>query len=98
MHSKSTGYALLAPAVLLSAGITLIPVLATIWLSFRRELPIFGISEFVAFGNYRVLAQDPRFWSAVGHTVYFVIVSVSFEVVLGTSIALLLNREFPGRA
>jgi multiple sugar transport system permease protein len=91
------GAALLAPAVAYTAAIPLLPVLATVWLSFRRQLPIFGISEFTGLDNYRFLLQDARFWNALGNTAYFVGVSVTLELLLGLGFALLLNQRFRGR-
>lgn len=39
-----------------------------------------------------------QFWSALWVTVFFAAVTVVFEVVLGTAMALLMNRSFTGRA
>jgi multiple sugar transport system permease protein len=96
-RGRAAPYALLAPAALLTAGVGLVPVLVTVWLSFRRQMPIFGVSEFIGLENYRFLLADARFWQALGSTAYFVAVSVPLEVALGLGFALLLNREFPGR-
>jgi len=90
-------YALLGPAALFVAGVALLPVLFTLWLSLRRQLPIFGVSRFVGFENYRFLLEDGRFWSASAHTGYFVLFSVTLELALGLGIALLLRQRFPGR-
>jgi trehalose/maltose transport system permease protein len=90
-------YGFLAPSVIFVSAIALVPVLYTIWLSFRREMPIFHISEFTGLGNYRFLMEDIRFWSALGKTAYFVVVSVFLELCLGLLLALLLNRKFRGR-
>ena len=91
-------YALLAPTVFYVAAIALLPILFTLWLSFRRQLPIFRISRFVALENYAFLLEDARFWNALGNTAYFVAVSVTLELVLGLGFALLLNQKFRGRA
>jgi multiple sugar transport system permease protein len=90
-------YGLLAPAVLYASGIALLPILFTVWLSFRRQMPIFGISEFTGLDNYRFLLEDPRFWNALANTGYFVFVAVALELALGLAFALLLHRTFPGR-
>jgi len=91
-------YALLAPTVFYVAAIALLPILFTLWLSFRRQLPIFHISQFVGLENYAFLLEDARFWNALGNTAYFVAVSVTLELVLGLGFALLLNQNFRGRA
>ncbi|SFW75229.1 carbohydrate ABC transporter permease [Amycolatopsis australiensis] len=39
-----------------------------------------------------------QFWSAIGVTVFFTVTTVVLEVVLGTAMALVMNRSFAGRA
>lgn len=90
-------YALVLPMLVYAAGIAVAPILLTLWLSFRRQMPIFDISRFVGLDNYRFLIEDARFWSALGNTAYFVVVAVGLELSLGLAFALLLHREFPGR-
>ncbi|AFH90336.2 carbohydrate ABC transporter permease [Corynebacterium pseudotuberculosis] len=43
-----------------------------------------------------VIATD--FWPAVGNTLFFTVVTVTLEIVLGMGMALVMNREFRGRA
>lgn len=97
VRERLSRYGLLGPAVVYVGGVALVPVLFTLWLSCRRQLPIFGISRFVGLGNYRYLLTDGRFWAALAHTMYFVVFSVALELALGIAIALLLNQKFPGR-
>jgi multiple sugar transport system permease protein len=97
LGSRTSRYGLVAPAVLFVAAIALLPILFTFELSFRRQLPIFGISEFVGLENYRFLLEDARFWNALATSAYFLAVSVPLELGLGLGFALLLQRTFPGR-
>ena len=48
-------------------------------------------------GEYFGLLVDGEWWGAVWNTIYFTLVSVSFETVFGTVIALVLNAQFRGR-
>ncbi len=92
MREQAKGNRFVVPAVVLLGLVTVYPVLAVLYLSLQRRLPIFGIAEFAGLDNYRFLLHDERFWNALGNTVYFTAVSVSLELVLGLLIALLLNR------
>ncbi|MGB7292367.1 MAG: sugar ABC transporter permease [Thermodesulfobacteriota bacterium] len=87
----------LAPAILIMAGVIIYPLVYVIWLSLHRRLLIFDISKFVGLDNFSFLLRDDRFWNALYNTVYFTAVSVSLELILGLSIAILLNRTFTGR-
>jgi multiple sugar transport system permease protein len=95
--ARGSGYGFLLPSVGLVTAIALGPMLFTLWLSFRHQMPIFGISEFVGLHNFQYMARDLHFWNAVAVTAYFVAVSVAIEVLLGLAFALLLNRTFRGR-
>lgn len=87
----------LAPAILIIAGVIIYPLVYVIWLSLHRRLLIFDISRFVGLDNFSFLLRDDRFWNALYNTVYFTAVSVAIELILGLSIAILLNRTFAGR-
>lgn len=87
----------LAPAILIMAGVIIYPLLNVIWLSLHRRLLIFDISKYVGLDNFGFLLRDDRFWNAFYNTVYFTVISVSLELILGLSIATLLNRTFTGK-
>jgi trehalose/maltose transport system permease protein len=87
----------LAPAILIMAGVIIYPLAYVIWLSLHRRLLIFDISRFVGLDNFSFLLRDDRFWNALYNTVYFTAVSVALELILGLSIAILLNRAFRGK-
>ena len=86
-----------APALGLMGLVALYPLASTFWLSLRDEFPIFQISRFVGFAHYLTLWHDPRFWQSLTNTIYFTVVSVSAEVLLGLAVALLLHQVFPAR-
>lgn len=52
---------------------------------------------FVAFAHYRDAFADPRFVAALGHTLFFTVVSVTLELILGLALALALHARLPGR-
>jgi len=85
------------PVLGLMATVAFYPLASTFWLSLRDELPIFQVSRFVGLTHYVELWYDQRFWHSVANTLYFAVVSVSFEVLLGLGAALLLQQVFPGR-
>jgi multiple sugar transport system permease protein len=94
MRRVESGNRFIFPAILLLLLVTVYPVFYVFYLSLHRKLLIFDISKFVGLENYQFLFHDDRFWNAFENTVYFTAVSVSLELVLGLSIALLLQRSF----
>jgi len=88
-----------APAVVLVAVIIVYPIAYTGWMSLHEW---FASSltgpRFIGAANYsKIFFGDPRFREAVVRTVYFTVVAVAAETLLGVAMALLFNREFWGR-
>jgi multiple sugar transport system permease protein len=88
---------LVAPAIGGFALVAAYPLLAVLWLSLRRRMPVFAIDRFVGLSNFLYMLHDSRFWNALANTAYFTAVSVALELVLGLALALGLRRAFPGR-
>lgn len=88
---------LVAGSLIVILGVTLQPILSTFYLSFF-EAPS-GVNlprTFIGLGNYLEMLSDPVFWATIGRTLYFTIVSVGLELVLGLAIAQLINSHPPG--
>jgi ABC-type sugar transport system permease subunit len=91
------GIALILPSFLIILGISLQPILSTLYLSlFEVPRGINLQSTFVGLGNYVALLQEPIFWDTIGRTLYFTVISVGIELVLGLAIAQLIHAHPPG--
>lgn len=91
------GILLILPSLLIILGISLQPILSTLYLSlFESTRGINAIQTFVGFGNYIALLQDSMFWITIGRTLYFTLISVGLELVLGLAIAQLIHTHPPG--
>ncbi len=88
-----------APAVIAVALIIVYPVIYTGWMSLQEWFASsLTLPKFIAFANYKqILTGDPRFRDAFFRTLYFTLIAVTAETVLGVAMALLFNREFWGR-
>ena len=90
---------MVAPAVLLVAGVYAYPAISTVLYSMASiDLsPRFRISGFVGLRNFGRQLTNSAFWEATGITVYFGLMLCVVTVILAFLIALLLNRTFLGR-
>ncbi len=88
------GFWLILPGLLVIFGITLFPIIYTFVLSFT-ETPISNPApqDFVGLRNYLSFISSPVFWEAIRRTVYFTIVSVGVELILGMGLALLIHAR-----
>jgi multiple sugar transport system permease protein len=90
MHIK---YKLILPLVFLLSGIMFYPLIFSIWLSFQDyRLTRINDVQFVGFENFGLIATDPSFLNAMGNTISFVVSAVIFELILGLSLALLVQK------
>lgn len=91
------GFALILPSFLIILGISLQPILTTLYLSlFEVPRGINLQNTFVGLGNYVSLLREPVFWATIGRTFYFTVISVGIELVLGLAIAQLIHAHPPG--
>lgn len=86
-----------APAALLLAAVTAVPMGYVVWLSLQERTP-FRAPAFAGLDHYLRLAVDARFWNALWNTAYFTVVSVALELALGLAVALLVARAGRARA
>ncbi|MFF5077165.1 carbohydrate ABC transporter permease [Actinoplanes sp. NPDC000266] len=95
------GYVFLSPWLLGLLGITAIPMLLSLYLSFTDYSPLIDVGEaqWVGFDNYReMFTADPSYWHAVRVTVTFALVAVPLKLAAALGVALLLNKAFKGIA
>jgi ABC-type sugar transport system permease subunit len=91
------GLLLVAPSIIIILGISLQPILTTLFLSFfETSLGNITPDLFQGFGNYYELLTNSLFWLTIQRTFYFTIISVGLELVLGLAIAQLIHSHPPG--
>jgi multiple sugar transport system permease protein len=90
-QDRLRGYLMLSPAAILLFGVAFVPIAATAVQSLYRLILVFHEERFIGLANFGFLLHDGRFWSALGTTSYFALVSVAAEVALGLAFALLLD-------
>lgn len=96
---KLTPSALIWPAMLYLICTTQVPFFMTIYYSFFRYNLVDPSSRpFVGLGNYTTLLTDPQNLKIVLNTVVLALGSLALTLLIGGALAMLLNREFPGRA
>ncbi len=96
-QDERIAWLLLTPSLIVILGVTLWPIISTFVLSFL-DAPI-GINQtrtFVGLNNYITMLKDQAFWDTIRRTLYFTVISVGLELVLGLSIAQLIHSHPPG--
>jgi multiple sugar transport system permease protein len=96
MRSRRTEVAmaliLAAPFIIVYGVLFIYPTVQMIYMSFTNA-PLIGAGKWVGTDNYeRLLFHDRRFNTALFNTIYFVVLTVIPNTLLGLGIALMINR------
>ncbi|MGD1806622.1 carbohydrate ABC transporter permease [Dapis sp. BLCC M126] len=97
-REKLTGWLLITPAILILLFVFAYPIGRALWLSlFTQNLGTELKPIFSGLTNYSRILTDGRFWQTLWNTTIFTTFSISLELILGMSIALILDKSFRGR-
>ncbi len=101
-HSRSAARMMMAPAVILLLGWMLVPLVLTLFFSFKKYLPLRGDSlenglDWVGFENYVRFIGSSSFWPSIQVTLIIVGGVLAITVVAGVLLALLLDQPIFGQ-
>ena len=87
------------PSIVVLFAIAVYPAGFGVWAGLHQWNWAIGQAEhwsFIGFDNYLQLLNDSAFWNAIEVTLYFTVLAIAFELVLGLGIALLLSNNLWG--
>ena len=97
-HSRTAARAMMAPAVVLLLGWMLVPLVMTLYFSFKKYLPLRGGDlGWVGFDNYARFVTSSAFWPSVYATLIIVGGVLIITLVFGVLLALLLDQPMWGQ-
>ena len=97
MRRNWTAYLFLSPGLILFSIFTVFALAFSFYLTFHEWNIIEPDKPFVGLQNYRDMIDDESFRRSVINTVYFTSATVPLTMLVGLSIALLLNRPIRAR-
>lgn len=96
MNKKQTIAAFVLPAFIILLILSIYPLIEVIHLSLiDRSLVKPDSGKFVGLANFVKLFSDRRFWNALRVTFFWEVITVSFSLIFGILIALLIYRNIP---
>ncbi|WP_245408229.1 carbohydrate ABC transporter permease [Zhengella mangrovi] len=81
------------PLILMLVAFTIVPLFYNIWLSFHEYAPFKRQLVYVGMENWKAMFGDSRMWESFGITMFYFVVVLSIELVLGMAIAMLLDED-----
>lgn len=88
-------YLFLAPAMLVTLAVVLIPVAQTVWMSLH-DYVLFRPNNvpFIGLGNFTRMLGDEVFWISLANSAWWIALVVGLQFALGFFAALVLNQSF----
>lgn len=92
--SRRRGLLLSAPALVVVALVTLVPIGFSIYLSLCSVSAGVGGFDYslIGLGNYKQAFGTSALWGALGFTALYTVVSVTVEILLGLGVAVVIDR------
>lgn len=98
LSDTAIAWLFISPTILLLLAINIFPLIWTVYLSFtnyRANRPG-RVIEWVGTRNYERLLGSEDIWGYLQATAHFVVWTMVIQVIIGLSLALLINRNFKG--
>ncbi len=98
ISDRGIAWLFVSPTIFLLLAINIFPLMWTIYLSFTnfRANRIGREVKFIGLRNYERILSDPDIWQTMQATAHFLIGTLFFQVLIGFSLAWLINRKFKG--
>jgi multiple sugar transport system permease protein len=95
-QKDAPGYLFLLPWLIGFLGLTIGPMVTSLYLSFTH-FDLLTAPRWAGADNYiRMFTNDPKFWASMRVTMFFVIFSVPLKLAFALAVAMLLNRGIRG--
>ncbi|MGW0226864.1 carbohydrate ABC transporter permease [Actinopolymorpha singaporensis] len=91
------GLVFTSPAIIGLLWFTAYPVLVSLYYSFTSAT-MMKPAEWLGLGNYESLLSDSSWWSSLGNTLYYIVVSVPLGIAVALFLAILLNLNVRGQS
>jgi len=86
--------AMMAPLLSVMAVAVGFPLMYSLWLGFTSyQLVSGGVADFVGLDNYMRVLSDRDYWASLSATATYVFLSVTFELIIGLTLALALQSQ-----
>ncbi len=98
LSDKKLAWLFVGPTILLLLAINIFPLIWTIYLSFtnyRVNRPNRDV-KWVDLRNYERILTDSDIWQTMQATAHFLISTIVLQVVIGFTLAFLINKKFKG--
>lgn len=98
ISDRGIAWLFVSPTIFLLLAINIFPLIWTIYLSFTnfRANRIGREVKFIGLRNYERILSDADIWQTMQATAHFLIGTLFFQVLIGFSLAWLINRKFKG--
>jgi multiple sugar transport system permease protein len=98
LSDRAIAWIFVVPSIVLLLAINIFPLIWTIRLSFTnfRVNRVNAETKFIGLRNYERILSDPDIWQTMQATAHFLFWTIFFQVLIGFTLAYLINKKFKG--
>src|SRR6266571_4778078 len=78
---------------LIFLAVQVLPIAWGIALAFTNSGPFIATPQFVGLANFELIFADPAFWSALWKGAVYAVLTTTFQVIIGVSLAVMLFKH-----
>jgi multiple sugar transport system permease protein len=98
LSDRAIAWIFVGPTIFLLLAINIFPLIWTINLSFTnfKANRVNRVVEYIGTRNYERILNDPDIWISMQATAHFLFWTIFFQVLIGFTLAWLINKKFKG--
>jgi multiple sugar transport system permease protein len=98
LSDRAIAWIFVGPTIFLLLAINIFPLIWTINLSFTnfKANRVNRVVEYIGTRNYERILTDPDIWISMQATAHFLFWTIFFQVLIGFTLAWLINKKFKG--
>ncbi|MBE9476235.1 MAG: sugar ABC transporter permease [Proteobacteria bacterium] len=97
LSDRTIAWIFVGPSIFLLLAVNIFPLIWTINLSFTNfKANRLRDAEYIGFRNYERILSDADTWASMQATAHFLIWTIFFQVLIGFTLAYLINKKFKG--
>ena len=94
---RTIAWLFVGPSIVLLLAVNIFPLIWTINLSFTNfKANRLRDAEYIGFQNYQRILTDTDTWESMQATAHFLFWTIFFQVLIGFTLAYLINKKFKG--
>jgi multiple sugar transport system permease protein len=87
LEIQGEAYLFILPSMIILSVFVFIPLVSSMLISFMDMDIFMNDAGLIGFNNYMQMGKDPRFWNAMGNTLFFTMMHIPLQIIIAVVLA-----------